>query len=471
MNVECQIYMIFSGYFLRKRSPEDLLERALAAFKRDVQLQLHKVHLLCLLARGMLLSQQCNHPTPQGVLLSLAAVGARDLVLTRPSGYSNTTLLKLVKWFSKESDGLRAAVRRECGGREVDKMSEVQLMVCLLRSLGLRSRFVMVLHPLPPKLPLRRRDEGKEGKSKGVAKETGMMSCDGVGARDREGNEEGADPGTGFGERLLQFNLRNEVLKKSESTVEVVGTSGGDTSSGNRTHSGTKTKPHSGTKTEPHSGTKTEPHSGTKKRSNKAGTKGKDVGVVSGGVTSPYFRKREGGREGQTTGRGGHNSRTKTRRSTAPKRSESPEFVVEDEASQEEDFTIPARKRKRKTVRPTPTKKAKKETKPVKTTPTKKATPIEKLKRAAAESVNKNFPTTSHKTASKRIEAKGGQGSSTEVECIGVEETGSWAEVYLPSRRLWSCVHLFSCTVDQPQFCEKHCTIPLHYVVAFEKSE
>ena len=64
--------------------------------------------------------------------------------------------------------------------------------------------------------------------------------------------------------------------------------------------------------------------------------------------------------------------------------------------------------------------------------------------------------------------ANEGCGLSEEVELVEVEETGSWTEVYVPGMKKWACLHLSSCSVDQPKLCEKHCSLPLHYVLAFE---
>ena len=72
------------------------------------------------------------------------------------------------------------------------------------------------------------------------------------------------------------------------------------------------------------------------------------------------------------------------------------------------------------------------------------------------------------------------RGSSESIEIVKSEETASWAEVYLPGEsgsrienktKKWTCVHLPSCSVNQPHLCEKHCTLPLNYVIAIENGE
>ena len=50
---------------------KDHLEKALAAFNKDIRHNQHKVHLLCLVARGLYLSRQCDNIIRQGLLLSV----------------------------------------------------------------------------------------------------------------------------------------------------------------------------------------------------------------------------------------------------------------------------------------------------------------------------------------------------------------------------------------------------------------
>ena len=73
------------------------------------------------------------------------------------------------------------------------------------------------------------------------------------------------------------------------------------------------------------------------------------------------------------------------------------------------------------------------------------------------------------------------RGSSESVEIIRSEETAGWAEVYLSAEvggsraekmtKKWICVHLPSCSINQRHLCEKHCTLPLNYVIAIENGE
>ena len=61
--------------------------------------------------------------------------------------------------------------------------------------------------------------------------------------------------------------------------------------------------------------------------------------------------------------------------------------------------------------------------------------------------------------------------TSSDVQLVTVKDTSCWAEVFVVSKTKWTCVHLPSCSVGQPQLCERHCTLPLNYVVAFENGK
>ena len=384
----------------------------MAAFERELRQNLHKLNLLCLLARGMLLSQQCNDPTLLCILLSLTGTSGRGLAPDSAlSSRSNIALLKLLKWFQGNVELLTGAVEEACQGEGlVGGMSRPQLMVSLLRCLGLRARLVMVLHPLPLRVPpQRRKKEGEEG----------------VG--------EGEEAGMGLGEKLLQFNLQQGSLSGVSGAVGMAGGMAG--TSGVSKAKGAVNR-------------------GMKRGGDEAGTSG--GGVASGRqskkkskgggceeVVSSYFKKQEGGQEEEPK---------KKKKSTSFK------------ASCVQDTTGPATRKRRHGST--------------------KATPLKKLKQSMAKN-SKITPThdddlspqTSSRNAGTPKSAPvshPGKVGVAELELVGVtegEETGSWAEVYVPERKKWVCVHLPSCSVDQPQLCEKHSPLPLHYVVAFERCE
>ena len=55
--------------------------------------------------------------------------------------------------------------------------------------------------------------------------------------------------------------------------------------------------------------------------------------------------------------------------------------------------------------------------------------------------------------------------------CVCSDERSSWAEVYMEGERRYVCLHIPSCSVDQPKMCEKHCPFKLSYIIVIETSE
>lgn len=368
----------------------------------------------------MLLSQQCEDPALQSFLLSvLGASDQRHLVGHAPSGYSNVTLLKLLKWFLDNRGSLHRAAR-ESGAGSGGGVSEPQLMVALLRCLGLRTRLVMVLHPLPPL----RAPATPSSKRKVVNK---------VGVAEEEGEGHGKEAKRGLGERLLQFNLQHGQQSGA------AGGGGGGVAVGRASDTGNVKK-----------------EAATGRKSAK-----KSVGGAS---TTPT--KKKGGRRQQSESSQKPKGRRAGRRSLegeeggappdpeADRDAEYAPSTSQNEEGGDEDFVAP-RKKKRRT--------------------TKKNTPLNKLRksvsRGAKSSLTSDLPDDPQPSPSLGPSTSREEGVGPEVEFIDAEETGGWAEVLLMDRKQWVCLHAPSCSVGQPQLCEKHCPLPLHYVVAFEHSE
>ena len=437
----------------------------MAAFRRELQLQLHKVHLLCLLARGLLLSRQCEDHTLQAVLLSVVLStdrsDVRRLAMDDPSNCGKIALLKLVRWFSKESSCLRTALRGarlelgvpetlEEAWQDVGVVSEAQLLMSLLLSLGLRSRLVMVLHPLPLRTtPLRAKGEAtKKGKGRGKVEE-GVASGD-----DQGGGGRGKE--VGFGERLLQYNLKKGLLD------DVRGSEGGGGGGGG------------GGKVEGGGKGKGKGKGGGRGMGRGWKGKGKRIAVKEEDTASPYFTTTDSLPDDGTATAAAAGVRKKQRVSVRCKKSTSSQQQVtnvrqkreegrkegekEEEEESDDDFVVSGKRKKSKPAR---------------------ATPSKKLKRAMTESQDKTgqsspslpavpIPSTSSSSSSLQV---GGPLLAAEVEMVVTEETGSWVEVYSSSHKKWWCIHTPSCSVDQPQLCEKYYPLPLHYVLAFEKGK
>jgi len=128
-----------------RKSKQHFLEKMVAAFNKELQCSLHKVHLLCLLAHGLRLSDQCDNQLLQSVLLSLLPI---DLLHSNTEHYNQDSLLKILKWSSAKMSQLSKHVETTSPDSEFQSLTVVQLLVALLRAIGLRTRLILVLNPI-----------------------------------------------------------------------------------------------------------------------------------------------------------------------------------------------------------------------------------------------------------------------------------------------------------------------------------
>ena len=128
-----------------RKSKQQFLEKMVAAFNKELQCSLHKVHLLCLLAHGLRLSDQCDNQLLQSVLLSLLPV---ELLHSNTEHYNQDSLLKILKWSSAKMSQLFKHVETTSPDSEFQSLTVVQLLVALLRAIGLRTRLILVLNPI-----------------------------------------------------------------------------------------------------------------------------------------------------------------------------------------------------------------------------------------------------------------------------------------------------------------------------------
>ncbi|XP_020239639.1 DNA repair protein RAD4 isoform X3 [Cajanus cajan] len=132
--------------------------RRASAEDKDLAELVHKVHLLCLLARGRLIDNACDDPLIQASLLSL--VPAHLLQLSNVTKLTSKALYPLISWFHNNFHvknctnreispcfGLASALESHEGSSE----EIAALSVALLRALNLTTRFVSILDVAPLK--------------------------------------------------------------------------------------------------------------------------------------------------------------------------------------------------------------------------------------------------------------------------------------------------------------------------------
>lgn len=147
----------------RKRSEkikmefETYLRRAMKRFNKEVQENMHKVHLLCLLASGFYRNSICQQPDLLAIGLSIIPIRFTKVPLQDRDVYY---LSNLVKWFigtftvnadlsASEQDSLQTTLERRIAIYSArDNEELVHIFLLILRALQLLTRLVLSLQPI-----------------------------------------------------------------------------------------------------------------------------------------------------------------------------------------------------------------------------------------------------------------------------------------------------------------------------------
>ncbi|RVE70241.1 hypothetical protein OJAV_G00062960 [Oryzias javanicus] len=153
----------------RQEEFETYLRRMMKRYKKDLLIDTHKVHLLCLLANGIFRNRLCSEPDLLAVTLSLLPA---HFCTVDKKCIDQNYLCGLLKWFrstftvnpllpQEEPSDLRALLERRLATFTARDHQEItHLFLLVLRSLQLFCRLVLSLQPVPFKPP--------SAKSKGV---------------------------------------------------------------------------------------------------------------------------------------------------------------------------------------------------------------------------------------------------------------------------------------------------------------
>ncbi|CAH1782539.1 unnamed protein product [Owenia fusiformis] len=142
----------------RKKKKFDLqlyLKRKWNRFHKELQIDIHKAHLLCLIANGLYRNRMCNEPSLHAIALSVIP---NNVPWQRGS---TCNLSQCIKWFMttftvkqghtiNSKDLLDYLIAKGFESKVVSsKIDLVHLFVIFLRSLGFEVRLVLSLQPLP----------------------------------------------------------------------------------------------------------------------------------------------------------------------------------------------------------------------------------------------------------------------------------------------------------------------------------
>ncbi|XP_060184208.1 DNA repair protein RAD4 isoform X2 [Lycium barbarum] len=150
-------------------SKQKTVRRATAEEKELAEL-VHKVNLLCLLARGRLVDSACNDPLIQASLLSL--LPAHLLKLTDVPKLTAKALAPLVNWFHSHfrvrgandtEKSFHSALASTLESQEGTPEEVAALSVALFRALNLTTRFVSILDVAPLKPEIEKTNPSGQG--------------------------------------------------------------------------------------------------------------------------------------------------------------------------------------------------------------------------------------------------------------------------------------------------------------------
>ncbi|XP_069680610.1 DNA repair protein complementing XP-C cells homolog [Periplaneta americana] len=151
-------------YRKRKKKGFDMeahLRRRLNRVKRELQVLIHKVHLLCWIAHGRYINSTLNSEVLMA--LSLSFIPSQHCY---PGKHTNLDYLeKIVEWFRKTvtvketteknpSLSLCDSLQEQFQSRTAYSNRDLVLMfICVLRTIGVKARLLLSLQPLPLKPP------------------------------------------------------------------------------------------------------------------------------------------------------------------------------------------------------------------------------------------------------------------------------------------------------------------------------
>ncbi|TDH10824.1 hypothetical protein EPR50_G00079100 [Perca flavescens] len=222
----------------RQAEFEMYLRRMMNRYKKDVLIDTHKVHLMCLIASGMFRSRLCSEPDLLAITLSLLPPHFSMVAKQR---IDQNYLSGLLKWFRatftlnpslpcEERPDPRALLERRLASLSPRNHQEMtHLFLLVLRSLQLFCRLVLSLQPIPLKPPSAKGKgartstgaPGKSNTSQQTSKTTSPEPKVSTGTKRPAGG--GKINGDGGGKKAKTKDIKEETAKEKEKVI----TSGG----------------------------------------------------------------------------------------------------------------------------------------------------------------------------------------------------------------------------------------------------
>ncbi|XP_064422415.1 DNA repair protein complementing XP-C cells isoform X2 [Latimeria chalumnae] len=423
----------------RKAEFETYLRRMVNRFNKELRVETHKVHLLCLLANGFFRNGVCNQVDLQAISLSIIPA---QYTKVPPEKMDLFFLSNLVKWFIAafslnpnlsvdEGNNLQSALERSFGNYSIrDEEEMVHVFLIILRALKLMCRLVLSLHPVPLK------EVKDQRSSKGKTSSSASQESPGQSNKAKSASRKSA-PSKKRAARMPEKGLSDDSDKEDEEPGEEL-----------------RKQAPSGAKRP--STEKAEPRKSVKRRK----------------ATGDHVVKLE------STVEGPQRPKNNRRRRVASKVS-----YKEDSKSDENsdsDFELPGGgdsdfsddgsgttwkdKRRASGLQKTTTQEKRKET----GTPAAKAarsSGVKNLKREEESEEECDQGSKTSKKGSVRDDAEAAKEASG-----GSGGCDQWLEVYLEKMERWVCVDPVRGSVNQAKLCYKHASKPVYYIVGVDNN-
>lgn len=416
----------------RQAEFEMYLRRMMKRFNKEVHEDMHKVHLLCLLANGFYRNQICTQPDLQAIGLSIIPARFTKVPADR---VDHLYLSNLVKWFvatftvnselsDNEESWQSTLERRFAIYAAQDDEELVHIFLLILRALQLLCRLVLSLQPIPLKEPA--------GKGKPSSKKRTVSTVS------EESDSSVPKPKVALGKctglKTKQVADPDKILSRSQEADKNLSSAA------------------------------------TKKRNKYTLLRNVKKATASGDSETSL-------REKEALGRPKNNrqrrvaSKVSYKEESGSGEDSGSEFCAskeEDESESEsefsdEDFETPKR-RLRLSLEAPKVKAAvnsKRKSAPPKVKLSKKEETMESSSGKVAASRSSNPP----KKRNKIVSSSEDEG---EQEAVKLRGSDQWLEVFLEREDMWVCVDCVHGSVGQPLLCIKYATKPVSYIIGID---
>ncbi|XP_031558895.1 DNA repair protein complementing XP-C cells homolog [Actinia tenebrosa] len=463
----------------KKKTEDDLLtkiKKAMTRFKKQIQLDMHKAHLVTLIAWGFNRNAVCNQPVLQAYSLSFVP---SHLITKSVKKWQSEELTNLITWFKEDFPPFQQ-FRDDLSKNDMIPVSRypqnmAEVLVILLRSLGILTRLVASLQPVSMKIAKDGKAATKKANASKIMESPSNSSIQATPTRAGKPSVVLKSENTLDDSEIMETKQANTLENNADSPASSTSTSVQSSSPSSSGQAKVKTSPSSSQsssslQSKVESSVKTRSNQNETPRKTKSSTpkvgnkKEKDENKVKDAASGPKrkrLRKQKKVNYADNADSGSNSEDQLSSYSEEKSNSESDE-----EFEKEISYKAPVKK-------PAPSKGK-----------TNKTSLTSKVKKSPSvvEMIDDDdeFEISSKPRIFRRQSSQSSKEGKSPVQIISDDSdegatvrknkagTDMWVEVYLPTSKSWMCVDLVSYSVNQPELCEKYASNPLSYVLSFD---